>query len=263
MRTLFVLILFFMVPKSKALSQELFGEKLPKYPLKTISSYCQNKSDKSQTTTKLTYDDKKQLVKSVLYYDTVQVAEVIFNYNGQGQLVSKDFYSLNYQNQTMDYYRSRNFKYDSKNNLIHEGFDDDKGNDQKNNYTYDKDGKMLTSTDECNTRFIYSYKYDSVNKLIEKYKDGNLEISYEYDNNQLVKEIHYNRFRSYKKDQVTIYKYVYNEMGFLLFKTENENVIEKNIYDNNFLVERWTYYFGIDPCHSPCCGQYVFRYKYY
>lgn len=73
----------------------------------TISSCCQNKTDKSQVTTKLTYDDNKRLVKSVLYYDTVQAAEVIFNYNNQGQLVSKDFYTLNYQNQTMDYYRSR------------------------------------------------------------------------------------------------------------------------------------------------------------
>lgn len=264
MRILILLILFIAVSYVKTLGQADFEEGLPKYPLWSISSYCQNKADKSWTTTKLTYDDKKRLVKSCLYYDTVQTAEIIFNYNEQGLLSSKDIYFINHQNETMDYSRTKIYKYDLKNNLIYEGFDDNKSNDLKHNYNYDKGGKMVVSTDECNyTHNKNTYTYDSGNRVKEKYQNGRLVISYEYDHDRLIKEIHYDQRYTYKGHQETIYKYEYNEDGFLLSKTENEKVILKNIYDNGFLVESWTYYFGIDPCHSPCCGQYIVRYSYY
>ena len=263
MRTTIMSILFLLL-SNKMFCQVDFDEGLPKYLLKSIISSCQNMGDNTKTTTKLIYNDKKQLVKSILYYDTVQAVEVGFNYDNNGLFISKDYYYLNSQNQTMDYSRTKKFKYDSKNNLIHEGYDDYKGNDYLKNYVYDKSGRLILSTEGSNyPNLEFTYVYDSENRLKEKYKNGNLEMLCEYQYGHLSKEIRYNGFRTYKEDQTTIYRYDYDENGHLISKTENDKVIEKNIYVNNMLAEQWIYYLGIDPCYYSCCNQFVVRYSYY
>ena len=227
-----------------------------KFPLKTISTYCQNKLDTAFSTAVLTYDKENNLIKYSWYNDTIESSRTVFNYNALGFLVSKDFYS--YSNNSLTLTRTRLYKYDEKNRLIYEGYDDERGNNTKNNYSYGKNGELISSKNECNyNKWNYSYEYDSNGRLRKKYKNNELEVSYEYSQNHLTKEIHYNR--NSNKEIL----YVYDDNGLLINKREKEKLIENNIYNNGRLVERWTYYFGIDPCYSPCCGQYFTKYEYY
>lgn len=116
----------------------------------------------------------------------------------------------------------------------------------------------MTSTVDCNyTHWEYSYEYDKQDRLVKKNKNNELEVSYEYFQNRLKKEIRYNR------NSNTETTYEYDDNGLLIYKKENDKIIEKNIYDKGRLVERWTYYFGIDPGYYPCSSQYITKYEYY
>ena len=134
--------------------------------------------------------------------------------------------------------------------MVYEGYDDEQGNNTKNSYSYNKNGQLLTSTVDCNyTLWEYSYEYDKQDRLVKKIKNNELEVSYEYFQNRLIKEIRFSRNGNIE----TIYEY--DDSGLLIYKKENDNIVEKNINVDGRLIERWTYYFGIDPSYYPCGSQ--------
>ena len=76
----------------------------------------------------------------------------------------------------------------------------------------------------------YSYNYDANGRVSEKYKDGTIEVRYEYLKDHLVKETQY-----YKSgDKEILCKY--DASGLLLTKKENGKIIEKNSYNNGRLM---------------------------
>ncbi len=260
MKVTYILILTFVLTFNTTISQTISGNESSPFPLKTMTRYCQKIPEIPLSKTVLTYDKENRLIKSSEYRDTTETYRTVSNYNELGLLMSKDFYSFTKDEPKLD--RTRIYKYDDKNRLIYEGYDDEKGNNTKNNYTYNENGKLISSTNECNyNHWECLYEYDTNGKLNKEYKNNELEVSYEYYDNRLTKETHYqhNNFVADKNKEIIYY---YDEKGLLTMKREDENIIEKNTYSNGKLVERWTYYFGIDPCFSPCCGQYITKYEY-
>jgi YD repeat-containing protein len=253
MKTLLSLLLILV--SNLVISQTSNDDGLLKYPLKSIHTYCQKDSTKVIAEQRLTYDKENRLIKSTYSQDTIEINYTVFNYNEFGLLISKEFHSL-IPNEKLD--RIRVFKYNESNKLIFEGFDDERGNNTKNTYLFNETGLLVKSTVDCNyTHWEYTYEYDNKGRLIEKIKNNDLEISYEYSENKLSKEIKHYR----NNDNEILYEYDQN--NFLFIKKENGKLVEKNIYDDNYLIKRWTYYFGIDPCHSQCCSQYIKTFEYY
>jgi hypothetical protein len=171
-----------------------------------------------------------------------------------GLIVSKTYNN----SKTPESLGSWNYKYDETNRLIYEGVGDE-AMDKKHTYIYNEKGQLIESTDECGyIHRRFGYKYDEMQRMIMKYERGGTSpTEYEYSGHRLTKEIHHNRNR---KTEIT---YEFNDIGLLLIKREEGNVIIKNIYNNGRLVERWDYYFGIDPGYYPCHSQYISKYEYY
>ena len=108
-------------------------------------------------------------------------------------------------------------------------------------YEYDTKGRMTTQTIYTST----GGKYHIINF---KYS-GNLKIE-EWAEVVETGKIMYR------------HKFEYNKNSRLTKVLEDGKVIEENSYRGNQLIEKQTYYFGIDPCFSPCCGNYIYKYEY-
>lgn len=235
--------------------QPSFKDEFYKYPLKSITSYCQENPDSIISLEKLTYDkDYKLATRSKFARNNFELQRHVYFYNDSGILLSRDFYVFD---ETKVRHGKKLYKYDNKNLLIYEGYDSLMRNTSEVYYTYNAQGQ-LTSASNGKDRYsnTYSYEYDSKNRLIDVLKDNKYFISYEYNNDLLIRETHY-------IDKKADIKYEYDENGLLLKKVENGKIIEKNIYNNGILIKRYSYYFGIDPCYSLCCSQYITLFEYY
>ena len=180
-----------------------------------------------------------------------------FTYNENGLLTSRHSYILP---DTTQHDRTRIFKYNDKQQLIYEGFNDDRPNNTKGHYFYNKEGQLISSTQECNyTHSEFTYGYDFKGRLIRKQKNSAIvEVtSYEYSQNHLISEI----LKSPNRTVETTYKYDSN--GLCILQKENGKVIQKNNYSKDRLVERLTFAHGCDPGYYPCSMQYVLKYEYY
>lgn len=237
------------------IGQNCCNESFLKYPLKTIITYCQNKTVKPYSRIVLIYDSSKYLIRQSVFVDSIEISRVIFNYNYHGQIESKDFYSLK---TNLEYDRTRIFKYDKQQRLIYEGFNDERGNNTKKTYSYNDKGLLDKITTECNyNRNIDLLEYNSQNQLIKKFDNYGLDIKYEYLDQKLIKETHYERSRN------IVYNYIYNKNGLVETKLEDGKTVESNVYKDGIIVERFSSYFGIDPCFYPCCNQYNIKFEYY
>jgi YD repeat-containing protein len=263
-----------------AFSQNCCGDNFLKFPLKSISNYCQNEPETLLTTAILSYDKEYRLVKYSTFQGPTIISEIVYKYNESGQLVAKEIYSANEEltltseivykynelgqlaaeefysvksELTLD--RTKLYKYDEKNRLIYEGYDDDNSNNTKNNYCYNAKGQLISSTEDCNyTHSSYLYRYDSKGRLINKYLNDNLICSYVYYEDRLIKEL------GTQNNETT---YEYDDNGSMLIKKISEKIVEQNYYYQDRLVERWTFYYGIDPGYYPCSGQNITKYEYY
>ena len=247
-----LIILILLIAKF-SISQEINNDDLIKYPLKSTISFCQKDTSKIISKKVIIYNEANRIERSSSFNDNIENYRVIYNYNEQGLLISKDFYNLL---PDLKLSRTRIFKYNEKNELISEGFDDNKGNNTKIFYTYNAKGLLIKRKTECNYNSSeYSYEYNSKNLLIKTLKNNSLEYTYEYHNNLLIEQTNLNR------EIITTFEYGVN--GKLLIKKENNQIVQRNIYSNDNLIKSWTYYFGIDPCYDRCCGQYLIKYDYY
>jgi hypothetical protein len=249
------LLILFIVFSKLSLSQEYCEDDFLKYPLKSISKFCQKDSTKSISKQVLNYNQNNKLSQSSTYFDNVETYRTIYKYNSKGLLTSKEFY---YLIPVLKLKRTRVFKYNSSDLLIYEGFDDVQGNNTKYSYQYNSNGLLTGSSLECNyTNWTYTYEYDLNDILIKRFKNNNLEIMYENQDEKLVMQT------NFFMQNETLTEFEYNENDKLVIKKENGKIVERNIYKANLLLKKWTYYFGIDPCFDLCCSQYLTKYDYY
>lgn len=238
-----------------AYSQTTSGDNLLKYPLKSITTFCQKEPQKSISVTLLAYDKENHLIRQSFYEKHVETRQIQFQHNKFGLLTSKKYLSFR-KNRPQNH--KIVFKYNEKHLLIYKESVGGRGSSKTNEYSYNDNGQLIASYGyNLYKNWSYSYKYDSQNRLIEKYKDDELEVSYEYSHNLLFKETRYFRNNNIE----TIYEY--DDRGLLIIKKEKGKVVEKNIYSDGRLIERWKYYFGIDPCYHRCCNQFIYKYEYY
>jgi len=226
-----------------------------KYPLKSISTFCQKEPETPISVTLLTYDKENHLLRQSFFEKHVETRQIQFQYNKFGLLTSKKYLSFR-KNQPQNH--KIVFKYNEKHLLIYEESDGGRGSSKINEYSYNDNGQLIASYGyNYYKNWSYSYKYDSQNRIREKYKNDDLEVSYEYSHNLLIKETRY--FRNNNLETI----YEYDDRGLLINKKEKGKVIEKNIYSNGRLIERWKYYFGIDPGYHKCSNQFIYKYEYY
>jgi hypothetical protein len=236
-------------------SQVIGNDTIIQYPLESISYFCQSTPDSIIGKTVVKYDNQFRLLKTITFpnssfLDTTDIVEYL--YTEFGLLSSKRLINVRGKKE-----RTRIYKYDDQNRLIYEGYDDEKGNNNKNHYTYSDQGKVIENYLVCNyNKVTYTYKYDESGRLISEYENNQLICTFEYSGELLIKKTQY----SGNRNTITIYEY--DEYGNLVFKKENGKVIEHNKYENNRIVEKWIYYFGKEHRYSPCCNQYIMRYSY-
>lgn len=232
-------------------SKENFSE----FQLEVITTFCQEQTNVPVKVDSLIYDDHHLLLRSTFFEYEKENRQVVYRYNQSGKLSAKEFYETD-TSQLPD--RVRIFRYNWRGKLIYEGYDDDRGNSDERNYSYDDHGLLVKSTIDCNGNHEeYSYEYDEKNRLTGIIENGEPEIYYWYFDNRLDREMHYSR----SGDTEIIYSY--DKSGLLVSKTVNGKIAEKNTYNNGRLSEKLTYGIGIDPCYDPCCGNYQIKYEYY
>jgi len=109
-----------------------------------------------------------------------------------------------------------------------------------NTYEYNNDGKVKTKIDHTGIgqkHHITNYRYWGDLLLEERKMTRNFKPMY-------------------------LRTYIYDAQKRLVNIKEGEKNIEENDYDGNKLIEKRTFYFGIDPCYYPCCGNFVYKYEY-
>lgn len=235
-----------------AISQPIPESNLLKYPLKSIAYFCQDNTETPLSIITLAYDSNNRLEKLITYQGQSIISEVNYYYNEFGKYDYQDIYSFD---QTLKLERTKVFHYDENKRLIFEAYEDNKEYSGIKEYTYNEIGQIITCTEKHNSNsMLYTYEYDTYGRLSKQYLNGNILCSYEYSQNLLLKQVKNNRIEII---------YEYDNEGLLIKKRENGNIVEENIYKDGLLTEQWSSYFGIDPCFSPCCSQYVATYIYY
>jgi hypothetical protein len=125
-------------------------------------------------------------------------------------------------------------------------------------FYYFKDG-------EWDFQYAHKFEFDRNGLLAKKSSYTTLEkdkvydyFTYSYKNGKLSEEE-----RIIQTGKVSYHKdYFYNKDGTLDYVVQDGNIIEKNTFENSRLVEKHTWYYGIDPCFSQCCGNIIYRYEY-
>ncbi len=252
MRRSFIILIILTIQYTLVGQSDFENEEFLKYPLKTITSFCQFDTTKIVYRHVLTYNKEHKLIKISSYNDTIESVRTTYNYNQHGALESKNYYI---RKGTMKLVKQKFFKYDADLRLI---ADSGGGNFGRHSYTYNQNGQKLSETEYYGSKHnSYSFEYDAEGNLIKKIKDNELEISYTYSKKVLMKEI------DHKNENKEI-NYEYDENGLLLHRKEGDKIAEKNVYSNKQLIEQWTYYHGSDPCFDAlCCSQYLSKYDYY
>ena len=252
--------------------QNCCEDDLLKYPLKSISIYCQDTSNKIPYSVQyLYYDNNNQLLlsKSISIRNSdTNIVEYKFNKNRL--LASKFSYTIPITERNKHRQRKRIFKYDKNNNLIFDGYEEGKGENkgysENKSYSYSKlNGKPISSNYTYGpNHFENTYEYDSLGRLIKLYKNKELEATYEYSNDLLLKETRFIKGANYASATGTrVLIYEYDDSGLLILKKQFGKIVEKNIYEKGRLLERLTYYYGPDPNFSTCSSQYDYKFEYY
>jgi YD repeat-containing protein len=226
-------------------NQTVSDEDLYRYPLKSISLFCQFQPDSDLLIDKtvLTYDNEKRLIKS-----SSSTSETVYSYNKSGLLVSKKrtWIHSKAQEDTLTVYT-----YNSNNNLVYSETDN---NPKKSiSYTYNKNG-LLASQKDSLSNTLYTYEYDNMYRLIKKYKNDTLAYIYRYIGLNIFEEIHY------EKDKTVIKSYDYDATYLLVDIKVDGNIIEKNIYLNEKLDKKKL--FGNKSANNDCLNQFI-RYEYF
>lgn len=255
---------------------------LSTFPLKKVLCYCQLNPNQVYSIEDLSYYEDKKLKQIFKTYtkEESDTNTVEYYYSSIGlldSLITKTFVGIKGYDDVFQ--RTRIFKYDTNGLLVHSGFNDEEGNNLKNDYQYSADGQLQRKIVRCGSNIqTYSYEYDKSGKILKEFENGRLRHRFKYDKeNTLEKKVSYSnaqynlrrfynrithlRFKNeFRAKYIT--KYEYDDQNRLVKVINQENVIEIRKYENGTLIEKRTNYYGTDPCFAPCCSQYIYRYEY-
>ncbi len=248
----FLLIVFLIagIP-ADSFAQSIDTDTVKAYPLKSITTICRKTG--SESTIYYQYDSLNRLVKTYSMKSNIVDTAYFCNYQYGlgGKLKSK-------VSGSQDTSRKRVYKYDDKGRLKSDGFDDERGNNTKNNYRYNEKGQIVEKVVTCNyNKYIYRFDYDILGRMVAEWKNDSPIISYIYKGNRLIQKT-----KHWIGKDVVI-NFVYSEGGHVEKVLEDGKVIEINRYQQDKLVFQETFYFGIDPCFDVCCMKYNYRYTYF
>lgn len=134
------------------------------------------------------------------YYD-----EYVYNYNENGQLVSKNYFSDN-SSGTFTY------EYDEEGRLLNELFEESYGPGWSNSYFYDDIGRLICSTSGATFGYENHYEYDGMNLVAKKLynPEGDFYNYYEFFGYSTTNQLNYYDYIESDYSGVTLNKIVKN-----------------------------------------------------
>jgi uncharacterized protein YcfL len=225
-----------------------------------MNVFCQNSSNKTLSRIEYKYENDLLISETTTYNGNIQ-NKISYEYNSNNQLVF-EIYETSLQK------TEKTFIYNQLNQLI---------NIKYKFINYDNNGQVLNEREseapkEYKNNLVvkewenwggfntYDYKNGKVITKIEHTKAGIKHhiTTYYYSENLLIKE------KKETKEGTLMYlkTYKYDSQNRIIKIKDGENTIEENDYLDKKLLEKRTYYFGIDPGHYTCNGNYIYRYEY-
>ncbi len=222
--------------------------------------FCQSSMNDIFRLVEYEYDDEKLITETLFQNDEIQ-SKTTYGYNSDNQLISEVYLANRIKTE-------KTYVYNGNKQLI---------NTLYNLISYDSNGQIANETkikaprEYENNRLVkewefwggfntYEYSGDKVVKKIDYTKNGEKHhiTTYKYSGDLLIEEIKENKVGGL----IYLKTYMYDSQNRLIKIKDGENSIEENDYIDNKLIERRAYYFGIDPCFAPCCGNFVYRFEY-
>ncbi|TRX44914.1 hypothetical protein FNH22_31690 [Fulvivirga sp. M361] len=223
--------------------------------------FCQASQEDPWRTLDYKYDNNGNLITEISMRDEKVQSEITYEYDSDNLLTTE-------VHLTDDSKTEKTFVYNESKQLINVLY----------KFTnYDSDGNVTNESESEAPR-----EYDG-SQLIKEWESWGGFNTYEYLNGKIITEI--NHTKNGSKHHFTYYKYsgdllveekkenkvgglihfktyVYDSQNRLIQIRDRENIIEESDYNDNKLIEKREYYFGIDPCYSACCGNFIYSYEY-
>lgn len=222
--------------------------------------FCQSSIDDTLRIVEYEYNNDNLITETSIQNGEIQ-SKTSFEYNSDNKIIS-EVYLTDWRKTEMTYVYNENNKLI---NILYKFTD------------YNIDGQITNESENEAPR-----EYEN-NKLVKEWEYWGGFNTYEYSGDKVAKKIDYTK--NGEKHHITSYKYSgdllieekkeTNVGGLIYLKTfeydsenrltkivEGENIIEENDYNGKKLIEKREYYFGIDPCFAPCCGNFIYRYEY-
>lgn len=223
--------------------------------------FCQASPDNPLRTVNYEYNDIGNLINETSIINGEVQSEITFEYNTNNQIISEMYVTDNRKTEKV-------YVYNKNSQLI---------NILYTFINYDTNGQV---SNESESEAPREYEDNQLVKEWEywggfstyKYKDGRIVTRIDYTKNG---EKHHFTYYKYAGDLLTeerketkvgglmyLKTYTYDLQNRLIQIRDRKNIIVENDYDGKKLIEKRKYYFGIDPCYSPCCGNFIYRYEY-
>jgi|WetSurMetagenome_2_1015567.scaffolds.fasta_scaffold175328_2 hypothetical protein len=245
----------------------IFDESYPEQ-LKKEVCYCGKEPDKEVSFKEYSFNIKGELIL------------VIQNMYGSNQSKTQSFYNQSGGKSTDSiFYYSEGawiidqvYKYSYNKDLLLEKIRKNQMGEETHKTLYTYRGTMpeweefyYFKDNEWDFQYAHKFEFNRNGLLVKKSSYTTTEkdkvydyFTYSYKNGKLSEEE-----RILQTGKVSYHKdYFYNKDGMLDYVVQDGNIIEKNTFENSRLVEKQTWYYGIDPCFSQCCGNFICKYEY-
>lgn len=223
--------------------------------------FCQASPENSVSAVNYEYDDEGNLITEISIHNGEVSGETTFVYDSENQLMSEVYLTDLRKTEKTYVYNEDNLLV----NILYKFTD------------YDTAGQL---TNESESEAPREYVSDQLVKewaywggfTTYEYKDGRIVTRIEHT---LQGEAHHFTYYKYSRGLLAEEKKETSVGGLMYLKTftydsqnrliqiqDRENIIEENEYEGKKLIEKRVFYFGIDPCYSACCGNFIYRYEY-
>ncbi len=259
MKKILILISIFLIVLSCSKDEDLLIPAELDNPSAMIV-FCQASLDDTLRIVEYKYDNDNLITETSIQNGEVQ-GETNFEYNSDNQIIS-EVYQTDWKKTEKTYVYNENMQLI---NILYKFTD------------YDTDGQITNESESEapreyeNNQLVKEWEYWGGFNTYE-YKDGKIVTKIDYTKNG---EKHHFTYYKYSGDLLTEEKketkvgglmylktYTYDSQNRLTYIRDGENIIEENEYNDKKLIRKREYYFGIDPCFAPCCGNFIYRYEY-
>jgi uncharacterized protein YcfL len=222
--------------------------------------FCKASQDDTLRVVNYEYDNGNLITETSIQNGEVQ-SETTFEYNSDNQIIS-EVYLTDWEKTEMTYVYNQN---NQLINILYKFID------------FDTDGIIINESESEapreyeNNQLVKEWEYWGGFNTYE-YKDGKIATKIDYTKNGKKHHFTYYKYSGYllideKKEtnvgtSMYLKTYTYDSQNRLIQIQDGENIIEENDYNGKKLIEKREYYFGIDPCFAPCCGNFIYRYEY-